>query len=320
MYRRSAWQKIGGYNESLDYQEDYDFWIKFITEFDVHNVNLPLMYYRQHGSSMSTNFAARMNARRDVKQSFVESNPEFKDTEVLGIVPARAEQRIDLPSDVHGPLSLVKIDDKPLIKFTIAEVLSSQHVDRLLVSTEDEAIAKVARELGAEVPFLRDEMLSSPTTQLADVVESLLERLRTTEDYEPDVLAIFPYVSPLRTAEHIDEAIDTSLIFSVDSVISVYESTDFLWQPGKYGLEPLFEERLLRRDRESMYHENGAIYVTTPETVLRRNELIGQHVGHILMEERNSLHIDSRFDFDVCSQLLDSPESVGYAASELQRE
>jgi len=131
---------------------------------------------------------------------------------------------------------------------------------------------------------------------------------------------ILPYVSPLRTAGHVDEAIDTSLIFSVDSVISVYESTDFLWQPGKYGLEPLFEERLLRRDRESMYHESGAIYVTTPETVLRRNELIGQHIGHILMEERNSLHIDSRYDFDVCSKLLESTESVGYAASELQRE
>jgi len=69
MYRRSAWEQIGGYNESLNYQEDYDFWIKFITEYDVHNVNLPLMYYRQHGSSMSTNFTARMNARRDVKLS-----------------------------------------------------------------------------------------------------------------------------------------------------------------------------------------------------------------------------------------------------------
>jgi N-acylneuraminate cytidylyltransferase/CMP-N,N'-diacetyllegionaminic acid synthase len=320
MYRRSAWEQIGGYNESLDYQEDYDFWIKFITKFDVHNVNLPLMYYRQHGSSMSTNFSARMNARRDVKRSFVETNSTFEDTEVLGIIPARAEDRIDLPSDVDGPLSLVEIDDRPLIDFTIAEVQNAQHVDRLLVSTEDEAIAEVARELGAEVPFLRDETLSSPTTQLADVIESLLERLRATEDYEPDVLAILPYVSPLRTAEHVDEAIDTSLIFSVDSVISVYENSDFLWQPGKYGLKPLFEERLLRRDRESMYHENGAIYVTTPETVLRRNELIGQHVGHILMEERNSLHIDSRFDFDICSHLLESPERIGYASSELQPE
>lgn len=320
MYRRSAWEEIGGYNESLHYQEDYDFWIKFTTEFDVHNVNLPLMYYRQHGSSMSTNFAARMNARRDVKRAFVEARGEFEELEVLGIVPARAERRIDFPFDVDGPLSLVEVDDRPLIEFTIAESLQAEHVDRLLVSTEDDEIAEVSRDLGAEVPFLRDEELSSPMTQLADVVESLLAGLRTTEDYEPDVLAILPYISPLRTAKHVDEAIDTSLIFSVDSVISVYESTDFLWQPGKYGLEPLFEERLLRRERDSTYHENGAIYVTKPETVIRRNELIGQHVGHILMEERNSLHIDSWFDFEVCSHLLKSTETVGYAAPELQRE
>lgn len=312
MYRRSAWEEIGGYNESLDYQEDYDFWIKFITEFRVHNVNLPLMYYRQHGSSMSTNFAERMNARRDVKRTFVDEKIDPKDTEVLGVIPARCESRIDPPDGSIDNLAVESVGGKPLLAYSVEEGMASEHIDRLIVSTEDESIAEVGRASGAEVPFLRDESLSSPTAQLSEVIDSLLDRLSEAEGYVPDLVAVLPYVSPLRTVAQIDEAIDTKLMFSVDSVISVYESNEFLWRPGKYGLEPLFEKRLLRRERETTYHENGAIYVTSPETVTRHHDLIGQHVGHVLMQQRNSVHVDSWFDFQVCKRYLESDATVGF--------
>jgi CMP-N-acetylneuraminic acid synthetase len=84
-----------------------------------------------------------------------------------------------------------------------------------------------------------------------------------------------------------------------------------------YGLEPLFEKRLLRRDRETAYHENGAIYVTTPQTVSDKRDLIGQHVGHILMQEKNSVHIDSWFDYTVCENLIRSEEMIDYVSPEL---
>lgn len=315
MYRKSAWEEIGGYNESLSYQEDYDFWIKFISEFDVHNVNLPLMYYRQHGSSMSTNFSERMNARRDVKREFVDRRVDTESKEVLGVIPARREARVEPPESGRtvNNLALSEIAGRPLIEYSIKEALESEHIDRLIVSTEDEEIAEVSREAGGEVPFMRDEELSDPTTQLWEVVESILGRL--SED-TPDVVTVLPYVTPLRTAEQIDEAIDTSIMFSVDSVISVYENKKFLWRPGKYGLEPLFKKRLLRRDRETTYHENGAVYVTKPETVRDQSELVGQHVGHILMQQKNSVHIDSWFDYRTCENTV-SEGIVGFVSEEL---
>jgi CMP-N-acetylneuraminic acid synthetase len=315
MYRKSAWEEIGGYNESLSYQEDYDFWIKFISEFDVHNVNLPLMYYRQHGSSMSTNFSARMNTRRDVKREFVDRRVDTESKEVLGVIPARREARVEPPESGRtvNNLALSEVAGRPLIEYSIKEALESEHIDRLIVSTEDEEIAEVSREAGAEVPFMRDEELSDATTQLWEVVESILGGLG--ED-APDIVTVLPYVTPLRTAEHIDEAIDTSMMFSVDSVISVYENKKFLWRPGKYGLEPLFKKRLLRRDRETTYHENGAVYVTKPETVRNQSELIGQHVGHILMQEKNSVHIDSWFDYRTCEDTV-SEGMVGFVSEEL---
>lgn len=320
MYRKSAWKELGGYNESLDYQEDYDFWIRFVTQFEVYNVNLPLMYYRQHGDSMSTNFAERMNARRDVKRSFVSEKLDSTDRKVLGVIPARCESRFDPEDGEIDNLALTEIDGRPLLEYSIREAFQSDHIDRLIVSTEDEEIAEVATGLGADVPFLREDELSSPTTQLSEVIDSLLDQLHRDEGYDPDTVAVLPYVTPLRTAEQIDEAIDTQLMFSVDSVLSVYENKQFLWRPGKYGLEPLFEERLLRRERETTYHENGAIYVMKPNTVYDQNDIVGQHVGHILMQERNSVHIDSQYEFKICSEFLKSSTPIGYRDPDLSDE
>jgi CMP-N-acetylneuraminic acid synthetase len=302
MYRKEAWEEIGGYNETLQYQEDYDFWVKFISTFNVHNINLPLMYYRQHSSSMSTNFSERMNARRDVKQEFINKRVDTDDVEVLGVIPARGESRINPPDfeDTINSLALSEIAGRPLIEYSVKEASASEHIDQLIVSTENEDIAEVSRAAGAEVPFIREKDLSDPGTQLWEVVASVLRK----RDEVPDLVAVLPYVTPLRTAEQIDEAINTSIIFSVDSVISVCENKKFLWQPGKFGLEPLFEKRLLRRDRETTYQENGAIYVTKPETIRNQSELIGQHVGHILMQEKNSVHIDSWFDYTKCADAV----------------
>jgi len=64
MYRKSCWDAVGGYNENLRFQEDYDFWIKFIEKFEVRNINLPLMFYRQHGMSMSNNINKKFHAKK----------------------------------------------------------------------------------------------------------------------------------------------------------------------------------------------------------------------------------------------------------------
>jgi CMP-N-acetylneuraminic acid synthetase len=267
---------------------------------------------------MSTNFSARMNARRNIKKEFVESRIDTDELEVLGVIPARQESRIEPPTseETVDNLAVSDIAGRPLIEYCVKEALSSVHIDRLVVSTEDNDIAAAAESAGAEVPFMRKDELSNPTAGLPEVIESILNNMY--DNNEPDLVTVLPYITPLRTAEQIDEAINTSMMFSVDSVISVCENKNFLWRPGKYGLEPLFKKRLLRRDRETMYYENGAIYVTTPETVRNQGELVGQHVGHILMKEENSVHIDSWFDYITCEHIL-SENLIDYMNNSLNR-
>lgn len=305
LYRREAWEAIDGYDESLDYQEDYDFWIRFINRFEVHNVNLPLMYYRRHEDNMSHNLSGRLDSRNEVKSKFVEKHlaTSLESTEVLCFIPARAEKRIE-NGETDEPLALWDLDGRPLLDYTVKEALAADRVDRVMLSTEDEVIADYARELGAEVPFLRSEALSEPTVTLEEVVTNHLSELQEREEYLPDLVHLNQYISPLTTAKQIDAAIDTWHMFSVDSVISVTETNNFYWQPGKFGLSPLFEERLLREERETLYRENGAFYVFSPSVLEHKRDIIGEHVGHIQLERHNAIHIDSRFDFKLCEQLL----------------
>jgi CMP-N-acetylneuraminic acid synthetase len=316
MYRKSAWKAIGGYNESLDYQEDYDFWIRFINEYTVRNVNLPLMYYRQHGDNMSNNLSGRLSARRDVKSEFVNENlsSTVDDIEVLGIIPARAETRFEAPpssqKNLSYPLALHKVAGHPLLEYTVKEALAADRLDRVIVSTEDAEIAENARKSGAEVPWLRDEKLADRDILLGDLMKYSLDRLATNDSYEPDFVVLLQYVSPLKTADIIDEVVNTWMMFSVDSVITVTKNDNFHWQPGTFGLDPLFDERLLREEREILYEENGSIYGFTPEVVYEQGDIIGENVGHVEMQQQQSIHIDSWFDLQMCEMILQNENGL----------
>lgn len=298
MFRRECYNAIGGYKEELRYQEDYDFWIRFIDKFNVHNVNLPLMYYRKHGAGMSTNFEARMLARQYVKKKFVDENRERNGKKIIAVIPAmglfRNEEKLSL-RDFHG---------KPLIAYTIEEALKCELIDRVIVSTEDQEIAETAKKYGAEVPYLRPIELAKTSVPVDDVLRHLLGVLRETPSEIPDLFAVLPYNVPFRQERHITEAIDTLLLYHTDSVLGVVTDLTFHWKPGKYGLSPVgYKNRLLREDKETIYKENGAVYVVKMEN-LERGEYLGKLIGHIEMSIQSSWRIESAFDFWVAEKMM----------------
>ena len=298
MYRRRCWEAIGGYNESLRYQEDYDFWINFIERFTVRNVSLPLMYYRQHGRSMSRNWDARMNARRSVKERFVRENRESFDKEVLAVVPARSD----------------KLDDRkvPLLPFgggtLIAHAIDTLHgvdlVNRTIVSTDDPEIAECAAAAGAEVPFLRSRETSSPSVPFETVLEDLLRRLADRENYVPDIVVIYHANSPFITGAHVAEAIDTMLLYETDSVIAVVEDLTYHWRPGNEGLTPVgYQKRVLRQEKDLIFKEAGGLYVLQAQRFTNTLDLLGRRIGHIEMAPRECVRIRSPFDYWMARQM-----------------
>lgn len=298
MFRRSCFDALGGYDERLRYQEDYDFWVRFVDRFNVYNVNLPLVYYRQHDRNMSRNFDGRMDARRRVKERFVETKGVRGSRSVMAVVPAMANVRNG------AKLPLLPVGGRPLLAWTLEEALQVKGLDRVVVSTEDPEVAEVARQLGANVPFLRPRELARSSVSVEEVVRHALARLDELEGYRPDLVTILYVVSPLRRAAHITEAIDTHLLYEADTVLSVCQDLSYHWRRGRDGLEPVgYQKRLLREEKETIFKENGAVYVTSA-SLIRNGGFPGPRVSYIEMAPQESFRIESEFDLWVAEQLI----------------
>ena len=119
----------------------------------------------------------------------------------LAIIPARGGSKGVPRKNVRA------LAGKPLIAWTIEAALAASGLDRVIVSTEDAEIAAISREFGADVPFLRPAELAGDATTTLAVLQDLLARLETDEGYRPDAVMTLQPTSPLRTPDHINDAI-----------------------------------------------------------------------------------------------------------------
>ena len=134
---------------------------------------------------------------------------------VLGVITARGGSK-----GIPGK-NLKLLGGRPLIAYTIDAAQQSNALDRLILSTDDPAIAEAARALGCEVPFLRPPELARDDTPHLPVMQHAVEWLAAHDSYHPDLVLILQPTSPLRRAEHMREAVSLAQTSAADSVVGV---------------------------------------------------------------------------------------------------
>jgi CMP-N-acetylneuraminic acid synthetase len=201
-------------------------------------------------------------------------------------------------------LPLLPLCGRPLVAHTIEQALQAPGIDRVIVSTEDPEIAEAAVSFGAEVPLLRPRELARPSVHVEASIRHLLESLEREEDYRTESVAILHFVCPFLRSAHITEAIDTMRLYKADSVISVCQDLTFHWRRGKEGLEMVgYQQRLFREEKETIFKENGALYVTSAR-LIRSGGFLGSRVSYIEMSPEESVRLQSDFDFWLAGQML----------------
>ena len=145
--------------------------------------------------------------------------------------------------------------------------------------------------------------LSFLNSKIEPTIEFVLSHLKEGEGYIPDAVMVLYPLTPLRRFQHIEQAIDTMLIFNVDSVISVCEELPVFYQHSREGLRPLYKKRLLRLEREALYRENGAIYLSKVSAI-QKDRFLGDILGHIVMLPEESIKVDSPFHFWLVKKIL----------------
>ncbi len=193
-----------------------------------------------------------------------------------------------------------------MIAYSIEQALASRWINRVIVSTDDEEIAEISREYGAQV-IMRPTELATDTTTTSAVLEHVVRHLEETENYRADVALLLQPTSPLRNSQHIDEALGIFFRDRYDSLLSACSSHAFLWRMSEKRPYPLnydFRSRPRRQDREPEYRENGAIYITTYEILISEHNFLGGRIGLYIMPEENSPEIDSEYDLWLCEQIM----------------
>lgn len=224
--------------------------------------------------------------------------------EIIAIIPARGGSK-GLPRK-----NLLSLAGKPLIAHSILAALECSQISRCIVSTEDPEIRQASLEYGAEV-IVRPAELATDLALSADVVRHVLETL-SGAGHQPEYFVLLQPTSPLRTGHHIQQCLQEFFAASAACAISVTETEhhpykDFTVDHG--FLHPLFGAEYLSQPRQRLptaYRPNGAIYAMRSRTFLEHNGFFVEPALPYIMDNEDSIDIDSSFDLLVAELLLKS--------------
>lgn len=224
----------------------------------------------------------------------------YKDKTFLAIIPARGGSK-RLPQK-----NLLDLCGKPLIAYSIEAALKSSYIDKVVVSSDDDEILGISKKYGAET-IKRPDALASDTATSFDAIKHSIDNL---EKY--NYIILLQPTSPLRTGQHIDEAIELLEEKNADAVVSVCEMEhNPLWSntlPKNVSMKNFLRDEVLNKrsqDLETYYRLNGAIYICKTERLIEekrfffRNNIFGYK-----MNQEDSVDIDTKLDFDFVDFLI----------------
>lgn len=212
---------------------------------------------------------------------------------VLAIVPARGGSK-GLPGK-----NILAVGGKPLLKWTVDAARQSRYIDRLVLSSDDDAIIEVARACGCEVPFRRAPELSGDRASSIDVVLDALERL---PGY--DVVLLLQPTSPLRSGADIDGVLELMEHSAAPACVSVRPAEEHpYWtfrRGGQAQLEhyapPPANQSARRQDLPEAWCLNGAVYAAHVDWFLRHRSFLSANTAGYPMPAERSLDIDTAAD------------------------
>jgi len=226
-------------------------------------------------------------------------------TEILALIPARGGSK-GIPRK-----NIRDFAGYPLIAWSIAAGLKSELVTRVIVSTDDDEIAAVAREFGAETPFLRPAEFAQDNTTDLPVFEHALEWLRENEGYVPDVVVQLRPTSPIRPRGLVDDSIRILLAHEdadcVRGVVSAGQNPHKMWRlpEGENGpmknlldVEGIAEPyNAPRQSLPSVYWQTGHIDAIRTSSILEKKSLTGDVIYPLVIDSRYTVDIDNLQDW-----------------------
>ncbi|OGG48345.1 hypothetical protein A3D66_02205 [Candidatus Kaiserbacteria bacterium RIFCSPHIGHO2_02_FULL_50_9] len=240
------------------------------------------------------------------------SHKTDKPLKILGIIGARSGSK-GVPDK-----NIKLLDGKPLVGRIIEKAKKSAYINRVLVSTDSQQYADIAKQYGADTPFLRPAELAIDKSPELEYVKQALEWLEKNEGYTPDIVVRLMATVPLQTTEDIDGCIEALLKDpDADSAVVIAEARQHpvkalkLMDDGKGGkkLVTYFGESgrevtpIARQNYEKAYFRANII-ACWRDTITKTDSLTGDLVRYHIISQERAVDIDSPADFFIAEELL----------------
>lgn len=199
---------------------------------------------------------------------------------MLGVIPARGGSK-GIPRKNIKPIA-----GRPLIVWTIEAARKSKLLDRFVISTEDEEIANISRNCGAEV-------LKRPPALATDEATTLSVLQHTLTVIRADAVVLLQPTSPVRDANLIDNCIKEFRDKGLDNL-----ATGFICKFMEYGT---CDKR--RQDLKGFFYDDGSVYVIKSD-LIKEGKMFGEKIGRIETTRDQNIEIDDEFDFGMAEQIL----------------
>ncbi len=230
-------------------------------------------------------------------------------SKVLAVIPARGGSK-----SIPGK-NIKLLNGKPLIAYAIEAGLACKGIDRLIVSSDDQDILAIARQYGAETPFVRPSELAQDKTPDRPVFQHALNFLAKEDNYHPDLVLNLRPTTPFRSTEDIENVIQKWMDSNADSVRTVTKVEGVhhpYWMfnldkqgwaspavPGK-TIEEYYQRQLL----PPMYRLNGVVDGMLAEVVLHHKYYYGDKMALVEVPEERAHDIDTKEDFSFAEYLI----------------
>lgn len=235
--------------------------------------------------------------------------------EVLAIIPARGGSKSIPHKNIRS------LGGHPLIAYSIAAGLAAKSITRLIVSTDDDAIVRVAREYGAEVPFMRPAEHSQDKTPDLPVFKHALEWLKEHEDYQPDIVVQLRPTSPFRRVSQIDDSVRLLIEHpdadAVRTICIPFQNPFKMWRIADDGwMKPIGSELGIayepynqpRQALPDVYWQTGYVDACRSSTIRDKNSMTGERILPLVIDPGDWIDIDSPDDWLRAERLLENRE------------
>ncbi|MEI7823744.1 MAG: acylneuraminate cytidylyltransferase family protein [Chlorobiaceae bacterium] len=219
----------------------------------------------------------------------------------VAIIPARGGSKGLKEKNIYP------VAGKPLLAWTVLQALASTSIEKVFVTTDDEAIASVASNYGAEV-IKRPQELAGDKASSESAIQHAAGVIERDYHMPLSTIVFLQATSPLRKPDDIDRAVELFACEGADSLISVTKADDLtLWESrgGRWDSVNFdYRNRGMRQDRPAQFIENGSIYIFKPEILTLFGNRIGEKLSAYEMEFWQTWEIDTLEEIDLIEYYL----------------